>query len=61
MGKETLHKVIYNWIDNQNYSYFEVGDNCSEIIEINREWCKAIDGDEITEFANINKKIFKKV
>jgi len=60
MGKETLFKVIYNFKDIENYEYFEVGDNCSELIEIDRNWCKAIDGDEITEFTNINKKIFKK-
>jgi hypothetical protein len=64
---EKLVKVIYNWVDQNNYEYFLTepdgtidAPNCTSIVEINREWIKAIDGDESWEVTNLNKKYFKK-
>lgn len=57
---EKLVKIIYNWVDSNNYQYFEVGDNCTQLIEIDRNWIKAIDGNEIHEVTNINHKIWRK-
>ena len=63
---EKLIKVVYNYHDQQNYQYFLSqpdgvdAPNCTDITEINREWVRAVDGDEAWEITNINQKFFKK-
>jgi len=62
-----LTKVIYNWIDQSTYQYFLTQPdgidvpNCTDIVDIDRDLVKAIDGDTITEQANINSKTWRKV
>ena len=64
---ERLIKVVYNFADQSNYQYLLTEPdgidrpNCSQIVEIDKNWVKAIDGDKIVEVTNINSKTWRKV
>ena len=63
---EKLIKVVYNFVDQNNYQYFLTEEdhidrpNCSLIVETQPNWVKAIDGDRIIEATNINSKTWRK-
>ena len=70
---EKIWRIDFNFIDQNTYEYFEVGYNCIDIAEIDRNWCrvvcepekikeddKSVERHESHEITNINHKYFRK-
>jgi len=64
---EKLVKVVYDYHDRENYSYFLTEPdgidtvNCTQIVETMPNWIKAIDGDKIYEQTNLHQKVWRKI